>query len=195
MHPRMLPVRVLLGGCLLVVVLLPAVRQAAEARMLTHMLLQYPALMLAGALLVPAVPARWRKGLQRFNVMGLAGLLGVALSTAVLMVPRVLDLALVNPWVEAAKLLALLLSGAALALSWRRAGTVMQAFFLGNLLPMLAVVGSLYQESTLRLCNAYRLDDQQALGSALHAVAAGVLLLWLLQLGLWRLRRPRPAAA
>ncbi|MDH4392610.1 MAG: hypothetical protein QE285_14460 [Aquabacterium sp.] len=188
--------RVLLGSCLLVVMLLPAVRQVAEARMLTHMLLQYPALLLAGALLVPAVPARLRRAVQRFNSLGLAGLLGVALGMAVLMVPKVLDLALANPWVEAAKLLALLFSGAALALSWRRAGTVMQAFFLGNLLPMLAVVGSLYQESPLRLCNAYRLDDQQALGSALHAVAAGVLVLWLLQLGLGlrRLRRLRPAA-
>jgi hypothetical protein len=174
----------LLGLCLLALLLLPPVRQAAESRMITHMLLQYPAMLLAGALLVAPVPQFWQRGLQRFNELGIAGLLGAALAMAVLMVPRVLDLALVNPWVESFKLLALVLSGAALRLSWQRAGTVIQAFFLGNVLPMFAVVGTLYQDSTLRVCNAYRLDDQQALGSALHAVAVGIFALWLLHLGL-----------
>ncbi len=173
-----------LGLLLLAALLLPPLRRSTESSMTTLMLLQYPALLVAGALLVGAVPRRWQASLQRCNELGIAGLLASALTMAVLMVPRVLDLALVDMRVELVKLLALLASGAALRLSWQRAGTVIQAFFLGNVLPMLVVVGTLYRDSTTRVCNAYRLEDQQSLGAALVWVAAGILALWLLQLGL-----------
>jgi hypothetical protein len=185
----------LVGLCLLVLMLLPPVRRATESGMTTHMLLQYPALMLAGALLVGAVPSRWQRHWQRFNQLGIAGLLATALAMALLMAPRVLDLALVDPSIESIKLFALVASGAALALSWQRAGIVIQAFFLGNVLPMLAVVGTLYQESPARLCNAYRLDDQQTLGTALVWVSAGVLAAWLLHLGLRQSLASRHAQA
>jgi hypothetical protein len=178
--------RAWLGFGLLAILLLPPLRRATESSMSTHMLVQYPALLLAGALLVAPAARPWQRGLQRFNELGIAGLLGAALAMAVLMVPRVLDLALADVRVESLKLLALVGSGAALALSWRRAGTVIQAFFLGNVLPMLAVAGTLYQDSPTRLCNAYRLDDQQTLGMALVGVSAAVAAIWLLRLG-WRL--------
>lgn len=177
-----------LGLLLLAVVLLPPVRRAAESSMTGHMLLQYPALMLAGALLVGPLPRRWQQGLQRCNELGIAGLLASAIAMALLMVPRVLDLALADPRVEAVKLIALVASGAAIRLSWQRAGTVIQAFYLGNMLPMLAVVGMLYQDSPTRVCNAYRLDDQQTLGAALVWAAAGIAALWLLRL--WLKLRP-----
>ena len=96
----------------------------------------------------------------------------------VLMIPRLLDFVLVDARIEAAKWLALLACGAALQLSWRRAGLLVQAFFLGNVLPMMAAAGQLYQDAPLRLCNAYLLDDQVRLGqglvilSVLGAVAA-----------------------
>ena len=153
-----------------------------ESSMTLHMLVQYPAWLMAGGLLMGWVPRRWQGRLQRWNELGVAGLLAAALAMAVLMVPRVLDLALVDMRVEAIKLLALVLSGAALRLSWQPSGTVVQAFFLGNVLPMLAVAGTLYQDSPTRLCSAYLLDDQQTLGAALIGVAAGILALWLLWL-------------
>jgi hypothetical protein len=168
------------GLLLLAVMLLPPVRRITESSMTLHMLVQFPTMLAVGALLVSPVPQRWQRDLQRWNQLGISGLLLVGVTMAVLMVPRVLDLALVNPRVETLKLLALAASGAALALSWQRAGTVMQAFFLGNVLPMLAVVGVLYQDSTTRLCQAYGLDDQQALGTGLLWVAAGIAALWLL---------------
>ncbi len=177
------------GALLLVLLLLPPVRRAAESSMTAHMLVQYTGLLLAGGLL-----AGWRNDrpphgqtrLPGWNELGIAGLLAFALTLALLMVPRVLDLALVDARIEALKLLALVASGAALRLSWRPAGVIVQAFFLGNVLPMMAVVGTLYQESTTRVCNAYRLDDQQTLGLALCWIAAVVGPLWLLQLGLQR---------
>ncbi len=179
----------LAGSGLLALMLLPPLRHAAEASMSTHMLVQYPALMLAGALLAQ----HWRAARPRWNELGITGLLAVALTMALLMVPRVLDLALVHPHVESFKLLALVASGAALALSWQRAGTVIQAFFLGNVLPMLAVVGTLYQDSPARLCNAYRLEDQQTLGAALMMLPVAVAALWLLRLGRGLKRRAAPS--
>ncbi len=184
-----------LGWILLVLLLLPPIRRMAESSMTAHMLVQYTGLLLAGALIVGrssgAAQHRWYSALQRCNELGIAGLVGSALTLAVLMVPRVLDLALVDARVESLKLLALVLSGAALGLSWRRAGTVVQAFFLGNVLPMAAVVGTLYQESTTRVCNAYLLDDQRKLGMALVWMAIGVVILWLMQL----MRQHRQAAS
>jgi hypothetical protein len=179
-HTPLLP---LAGLCLLLVMLLPPLRHALEARMSTHMLVQFPALLLAGALLAAPLAQRWPRGLQRWNELGIAGLVAAAFAMALLMVPRVLDLALVDRRVETLKLLALLASGAALAVSWQRAGPVLQAFFLGNVLPMLAVVGTLYEDSPTRLCSAYLLDDQQRLGAALVGAAAGILVAWLLHLG------------
>ena len=176
----------LLGAILLLVMLLPPIRQATEASMTAHMLVQYTSLLLAGGLLIDGLPARWLRAVQRWNELGIAGLVGSSLALAVLMVPRVLDLALTDMRVECLKLLALVLTGAALRLSWRRAGVVVQVFFLGNVLPMMVVVGTLYQGAATRVCNAYRLDDQQDLGLALVWAAAGVLTLWLLRLGMRR---------
>ena len=172
------------GMILLLVMLLPPIRRATEASMTAHMLVQYTSLLLAGGLLAEGLPARWQQAVQRWNELGIAGLVGSALALAVLMVPRVLDLALTDLRVECLKLVALVLTGAALRLSWQRAGPLVQAFFLGNLLPMMVVVGTLYQDSATRVCNAYRLDDQQDLGLALVWVAVGVLTLWLLRLRL-----------
>ena len=96
---------------------------------------------------------------------------------------------------EGAKLAALLLAGAALRLSWRPAGLVLQFFFLGNVLPMMAVVGSLYVDSPLRLCNAYLLDDQVRLGQWLIGVAALIAAVWLAWVGWQQVRRENLARA
>ena len=153
-----------------------------------HMVLQFPLLMAAGALLAAALPPRTRGAVARWNAHGIAGLVLVACVLAVLMVPRVLDLALRDPAIEAAKVAVLLGAGAALRLSWRAAGLVVQGFLLGNMLPMTAVVGQLYIDAPLRLCNAYLLDDQARLGQWLIALAVLAALGWLAQAG-WVMAR------
>ncbi len=186
----------LAGGALGLVLALPWTREAMESSMWRHMLLQFPAWLLAGALLAAALPPRARAAVARWNAHGIAGLVAVAVTLAVLMVPRVLDLALRRPDIEAAKLAALLLAGVALCLSWRPAGLVVQFFFLGNLLPMMVVVGQLYIDSPLRLCNAYLLDDQARLGAWLIGGAATLGAAWLAWTG-WVLagRQTPPAPA
>lgn len=192
---RMTPaLRVALGAVLLIALMLPPLRHALEAGMSLHMLVQYPALLLAGALLAAAVPAGLRQRLSAWNAMGISGLTAFALIAAVLMIPRVLDLVLIDWRAESAKVMALLLAGAVLRPSWRAAGLVVQGFFLGNVLPMTLVVGTLYQDAPLRLCNAYRLDDQQQLGFALVWGATAVAVAWLART-MWHLGKPTPAPA
>ena len=192
--PRCTPrTQAALGLALCALLAWPALRYALEASMWRHMVLQFPLLMGAGALLAAALSPRARGAVARWNAHGIAGLVLVAVVLAVLMVPRVLDLALVSPAVEAAKCAALVLAGAALRLSWRPAGLVVQGFFLGNVLPMTAVVGQLYIDSPTRVCNAYLLDDQDRLGQWLVTIAAALAVLWLVQ-ALWRVARGDTAA-
>ena len=188
--PRCTPrTQAALGLALCALLAWPALRHALETSMWRHMVLQFPLLMAAGALLAAALPPRARGAVARWNAHGIAGLVGVAVVLGVLMVPRVLDLALREPAIEAAKCAALVLAGAALRLSWRAAGLVVQGFFLGNVLPMTAVVGQLYIDAPLRLCNAYLLDDQARLGQWLIALAVLLALGWLAQVGWWMVRR------
>lgn len=172
-----------LGLALLAVLALPPVRHALEASMARHMLVQFALLLCSGAWLAAGLPQRMRQAFARWNAHGISGLLATALVLAVLMVPRALDLALVAPGIDAAKYAALVLAGGALRLSWRAAGLLVQAFFLGNVLPMAAVVGQLYADSPIRVCNAYLLDDQARLGQWLVWGALALALLWLVQVG------------
>ena len=149
--------------------------------MLRHMLVQAPLLVLAGAALAAAAGPRLRAAIARWNAYGISGLLGAGCVLSVLMVPRALDLALTHPGVEAAKFSLLLLTGAALRLSWKPAGLLVQGFFLGNVLPMTAVAGQLYADSPVRICNAYLLDDQARLGEWLIALACLFAVAWLAQ--------------
>jgi hypothetical protein len=134
------------------------------------------------------VTPAWRARVAGWNAYGIPGLAFVAIAAALGMVPRLLDLALVDMRVEIVKCAVLVLCGIALRLSWRQAGIVVQFFFLGNGLPMMAIAGSLYIETPLRLCNAYRLDEQLWVGQGLTWLAAGVGALWLARLG-WRYSR------
>ncbi|MDE2413333.1 MAG: hypothetical protein KGM60_01070 [Comamonadaceae bacterium] len=188
------PARQGLAGLLLAALLAsPPLRHWLEVTMWRHMLLQFPLWLLAGALLAATLAPRVRHALADCNAHGIAGLVGLGVVLAVLMVPRVLDLALRDAGIEAAKCAALLLAGALLRLSWRPAGLVVQAFFLGMQLPMMVVVGQLYIDSPLRLCNAYLRDDQERLGRWLIALAALLAVAWLAHAA-WLLVR-RDAAA
>ena len=173
--------QVIIGVLLAGLLALPSARAALEQSMLRHMLLQAPLLLLAGACLAGGAGPHLRTAIARWNAYGITGLLATAVILSLLMVPRALDLALVMPPVEAVKFALLLLAGAALRLSWAPAGLLMQGFFLGNLLPMMAVAGQLYADSPVRICNAYLLDDQVRLGEWLIALACVAAIAWLAQ--------------
>ena len=184
------PARQALAGLAIAALLaLPASRHLLEASMWRHMVLQYPLWMLAGALLTAALPERAKNGIARWNASGISGLILAGTALLVLMIPRVLDLALLPPPTEFAKSAALLATGSALRLSWRRAGLVVQGFFLGNMLLMGIAIGQLYANSPLRLCNAYLLDDQVRLGNWLTGLFTVLAVAWLVQVAWWIMRR------
>ncbi len=171
------------GLILLVLLALPWARHGMEATMWRQMLIQFPSWLIVGGLLAGAPLERWRPTLRAWNAHGVAGLTAASVVLGILMVPRVLDLALYRPEVEVAKLASLLWAGAALRVSFRPAGVILQSFFLGGILAMMATVGLLYQELPQRLCNAYLLDDQVRLGESLTGFAGLIAVAWMIHAG------------
>ena len=167
------------GAVLLFVMLIPAVRRTMESDMALHMLLQFPLILLAGWLLAAGSSAQTKARLQQWNHAGICGLLVTSMVLMFWMIPRALDMVLAEPAMECWKFLTLLLAGAALNLSWQSAGMIVRGFFLGNLLPMMMVVGWLYVEAPVRICNSYLTNDQLRAGSGLLALAIAGSLVWI----------------
>lgn len=167
------------GLALLFILLVPAVRRLMEGDMALHMLLQFPLILLAGWLMAKGIPEQARSMARTWNHAGVAGLLVAAMVLMFWMIPRALDLVLVDRTLESWKFITLVLAGAALELSWQPAGMIVRGFFLGNVLPMMMVVGWLYVEAPVRLCNSYLGSDQLRTGSGLLALAIAGSVVWL----------------
>jgi len=181
------------AAALLGLLLSPPLREALLARMSLHMNLQLPLLLACGVGLV----APWRRAgaawLRPVNLRGVSGLVLASGLFSVWMVPRALDAAVAHVAIDTLKVLSLLLAGAALAVSWRPAGAVVQGFFVGNAVWMAATVGLLVAQAPQRLCNAYLEDDQRLAGYGLLALGLAVGLTWLASLARpvrFGLRRP-----
>ncbi|MFA9461289.1 hypothetical protein [Thiohalorhabdus methylotrophus] len=158
---------------------LPPLRVGLEATLAGHMAVQLPLLVAAGWWLgrVPG-PVRADE-LAGFNRFGAPGVLLAAFTLAFWLLPRSLDAALQDPAWEAAKLLSVpLLAGVPLGRSWPRLPGLGRAALWANLLPMLGVMGWVYIQSPVRLCNSYLLDQQDLLGRVLLGIAALLGLYW-----------------
>lgn len=172
-------IRTAAGAGLLLMLNIPLMRRIMESDMAYHMLLQFPLILLAGWLLAKTLPTQIKTGLQAWNHLGITGLLAASMILMFWMIPRALDLVLVNPALEFFKFVSLALAGMALAWSWPAAGMIVRGFFLGNVLPMMMVVGWLYVEAPVRLCNSYLSNDQLHTGRGLLALSIAGSLLWL----------------
>lgn len=163
-------------------------RAPLTALMSLHMLVQIPLLALAGLFAEQA----WHAGRPppaggagarpawSYNEYGMPGLLLVSLVGAGWMIPKALDDALTDWRVAAFKYLGLPLCGWVLRASLRRANVVIKLFFLGNFCWMSAIVGMVYLDQPIRLCNAYLQDDQDWSGRGLIALAIVLPSCWLL---------------
>ena len=160
-------------------------RSALESRMWAHMLIQWPLLMLIGAVLAQRCHRSMAsQRFARWNERGLPGLLFGLLTLGFWMTPVALDHAVSSAVWDAMKVTTLLAAGAALRFSWRKAGAIVQAFFIGNAVWMSVAVGMLYQELPQRLCNAYLQADQMTTGIALVVLAALLGAAWALAVAL-----------
>jgi hypothetical protein len=174
--------RLLAGLMITVAACLPPTRGWLESDMTRHMLLQLPALLLAGALLASGLPRKITRPVAACNAHGTTGLLFVLLVLSFWMIPRALDEAVLTPAMALAKFSSLLAAGAALQQSWRPAGTIVQLFFIGNWAAMNATIGLLYQQVPSRLCNVYLLDDQQFTGKGLVVLSVLLPVAWVASL-------------
>jgi len=164
-----------------------------ESQLATHLLIQMPLLAACGWWL--AAPASRSDAGNGSGGPGTALALGAALYW---MLPRSMDWALENPWVDLLKFVTLPLAvGLPLALSWVRLSLVARSFLLSNLPPMLAVLSWLYWSAPARLCNFYLVDDQQRTGQLLLATALVVSagLIYRCLLGAQPRAHPAPAEA
>lgn len=156
-------------------------RLALESDMALHMTVQLPLLVGVGVLLAKPLRRHEPRWLAEADWLGIPGLVLVVFATTLWMLPRMLDMALADPWADLAKFLSLpLFAGLPLGLSWRRMPTLGRAFVFANFIPKLGAVGGLYLAAPIRLCSYYRLDQQAVAGWSLIAVAAGLGMAWFL---------------
>lgn len=170
----------------------PALRHTLEARMLLHMLLEFPALFASGwalqwLLLRIAAVRRLSRSVVLLDWRGWSGATLVTLVAAAWMLPSLLDMALLSTAVAAAKYVSWWLAGWVLAGSVDRVDPELRLFIVGNFAWMTGSAGLLYIDAPTRLCVNYLQDDQRQTGIALVfvAVALGVM-------ALWQMMRPVP---
>jgi hypothetical protein len=145
-----------------------------EASMIRHSLVQIPLLAISGGMLVA------RRGPVSPDPMALPALLVALFTSAIWMLPRMLDASLADQSAELAKLITIpLLIGVPLAWSWPRLDGLVRAFVWANLVSMLLTLGWLYKAAPVRVCNFYLVEDQKLVGTALLVLAAVVSLGWL----------------
>jgi hypothetical protein len=151
-------------------------RSLLEASPLTHVLVQLPVLVLAGALIAPLL----RFGRGDWNRGGWACLLAAGFGIAFWMLPRSIDAALADTSWEVAKFLTLpFLVGLPFAAGYARAHPLTRAVIKAQTVSMLAVMAFLYTHAPMRLCNAYLAEDQYRLGIGFLALAFAAAAAWI----------------
>lgn len=151
-------------------------RGPLEASPLTHVLVQLPALALAGALTAPLLTfgrGDWNRG-------GWACLLAAGFGIVFWMLPRGIDATQADMRWEAAKFVALpLLVGLPLAAGYARAHPLTRAVIKAQTVSMLAVMAFLYTHAPMRLCNAYLAEDQYRLGIGFLTLSFTLAAVWI----------------
>ncbi len=148
-----------------------SLRDWLEIDMTRHMLLEFPLLLSAGALVGRALDEHFRAPIERCNRLGLLGFVFGSLVLTYWMIPAALDAALLDEWVAAGKYVSLVLSGVLLWNSFRVAPLPLQAFFVGNFAWMTATIGLIYQSAPQQLCLNYLPDAQWSAGEGIVAAA------------------------
>jgi hypothetical protein len=151
----------------------PGVGGLLKHSMLSHMLVQLSALVLVGYGLGATLLRTHPRLSALAHTHRWACLITAVTTMSVWMIPRLLDSAVENPWVDAVKALSLvLMAGVPLALAWRRLPVTARCLLHVEALATLWRLGWLYLESPIRLCNRYDLDDQWRLGYWMLALGA-----------------------
>lgn len=165
-----------------------------EATMARHMVAELPLLFASGYLAAHAIGGSYR---QRFRAWRyrLPMLLAALLITSAWMLPLALDAAVLDPRANLLKVTSMVLAGFLTGVSWKRAGMVLQGFFLVNWAWMTITAGLLYQDAPQQLCSVYLSDQQAQAGAGIVTLAAMVLVVWLLHAVVFPILEEAPESA
>lgn len=153
-----------LGIGLWLILIIPPVRSFLESVMIVHMLIQLPLLILSGWLIGRFVVNRFHTFFRNWNENGIPGILIVVFITTYWMIPRALDEALTFPSIEILKFITLPIVGLFLVDSWKKIKTLGRTFVFLNYLSMFGLMGWLYIDSPIQICNNYLVAEQKMLG-------------------------------
>lgn len=153
-----------LGAGLLILLAIPPIRSMLESVMIVHMLVQLPLLIIAGLWIGRYIVRRFHSIFQNWNKNGIPGILIVVFITTYWMIPRALDEALTLPSIEVLKFITLPIVGVFLVDSWKKIKTLGRTFVFLNYLSMFGLMGWLYIDSPIQICNNYLLVEQKILG-------------------------------
>lgn len=155
------------------------VRGLLESDMAAHMTLQVPLLIALGLALATTIRPYEPRLFADADWLGIPGIVLVIFATSFWMLPRALDSAIADPWIDAAKFISLpLLAGLPLGLSWSRMPALGRAFIWANFTPKVGAIGALYLAAPTRLCAYYRFDQQASAGWTLIGIAILLGTLW-----------------
>lgn len=153
--------------------LMPPLRPWLESTMWSHMLLHIPAFVLLGWWAAHTLVVRHPRVVEALRPLRWGMLITAMFSLGIWMIPRLMDLAAEQLWVDVIKALSLSLTGGLfLHLAWRHTGAVLRGLIHVEAIATLLRLGWIYAESPARLCNRYGLNDQASLGTALLWIGA-----------------------
>jgi len=146
--------------------------------MFWHMDFQMPLLILAGASF--KIDYALPEMLDKTNLFGLTSFFATQTILAYWMLPLSVDKAIIDWRYDVVKIVSLVICGYLIKVSFKRATTVIEIFFLGFFISMTIVVGYFYMTSPTRLCNVYTLDSQILAGQGLIVIAVFLSITWAL---------------
>ncbi|KXH87059.1 hypothetical protein [Sporosarcina sp. HYO08] len=168
------------GGILFLLLGIPFTIVFLESMMVIHMLVQIPLLILAGWLMGAGVLQKFPRFFANWNGNGVSGILLVSIILMYWMLPRAMDEALLGGWIELFKFISLPVAGLFIRDSWTKLKTNGKSFVFLNFLSMFGLMGWLYMDAPIQLCNNYLELEQKALGWGFLAITLAMIL-YLLQ--------------
>lgn len=170
-----------LGLALYIIMAFPTIVNYLESIMIVHMLIQLPLLILTGWLLGSFIITKGISFFSKWNENGIPGIIIFVFVTTYWMFPRAMDEALTLWTVELLKFISLPLVGILLKDSWPKIKVIGKSFVFLNYLSMFALMGWLYVDSPIQLCNNYLETEQKLLGGGFLLIT-GLMLLYVIQI-------------
>jgi hypothetical protein len=153
-----------IGSLILLILIIPPIRIYMESIMIIHMLVQLPLLIVVGWFIGEFLLEKAPRVFELLNDNGVPGIIVFVAITMFWMLPRTLDEALTFPLYELFKFISLPLVGILLVDSWRKIKVFGRVFIFLNYLSMFGLMGWLYLDSPIQICNNYLLAQQKILG-------------------------------